>query len=143
MTGQISVFLADCMILGWRDLTGEKHVRMEVSDRSNETHPDHRKYNRNDKCLGPPSHSSPSARCKSTRRGTCETGHLAAASCGAGERWHRRETLKRRAPGSCAASPYRASRLIKRTRAVPKITDPARGEPALAASPRMSRRCLM
>src|SRR5215472_10181536 len=34
------------MILGWRDLTGEKHVRMEVSDRSNETHPDHRKDNR-------------------------------------------------------------------------------------------------
>ena len=38
-------------VLGWRDVTGDKHLRMEVSDRYNDTQPDRRK----DKCLGPPS----------------------------------------------------------------------------------------
>jgi hypothetical protein len=33
ITGQISVFLTDGMILGWRDPTGEKHVRYGSASR--------------------------------------------------------------------------------------------------------------
>src|SRR5215510_7149856 len=55
-SGHVSVCLSEGLILGWRDLTGEKHFRMEDSDLSNDTEHDHRRDHRKNKCLDPPSH---------------------------------------------------------------------------------------
>src|SRR5215470_2123923 len=55
-SGHVSVCLSESLILGWRDLTSEKHFRMEDSDLSNDTEYDHRRDHRKNKCLDPPSH---------------------------------------------------------------------------------------
>src|SRR5262249_36766400 len=60
-SGHVSVSLSEGLILGWRDLTGEKHFRMEDSDPSNDTEHDHRRDHRKNKCLDPPSHFFPSS----------------------------------------------------------------------------------
>src|SRR5262249_51088094 len=55
-SGHVSVCLSESLILSRRDLTGEKHFRMEDSDLSNDTEYDHRRDHRKNKCLDPPSH---------------------------------------------------------------------------------------